>query len=94
MTVALIHRPTSFGPPQPGRTVSLTDAGFGEFHLNETTVADRPGAQLDCARRDTGRVWAVRQYLVVSGDASYCLGLGSALPADDRHHLDAVCQFW
>jgi hypothetical protein len=74
--------------------VSLAEAGFGEFQVTETAVAGRPGARLDCARRDAGRVWAVRQYLVVTDEASLCLGLGSAVPDEDAGLFDEMATRW
>ncbi|ADP84862.1 hypothetical protein [Pseudofrankia inefficax] len=73
---------------------SLTSAGFAEFELTETTVASRPGARIDCVRRDAGRVWAVREYLVHTGEAVLCLGLGSAAPDEDDALFDELAARW
>ncbi|OHV35691.1 MULTISPECIES: hypothetical protein [Pseudofrankia] len=62
---------------------SLTGAGFVDFRIEETAVARRSGARIDCARHDAGRVWAVREYLVITEEANMCLGLGSAAPDAD-----------
>ena len=62
---------------------SLAATGFAEFEITETEVGGRPGARLDCALRDAGRVWAVREYFLVQGGARFVLGLGSAVPDED-----------
>lgn len=73
---------------------SLAGAGFAEFEIVETTVAGRPGVRLDCARRDAGRVWSVREYLVRTDEASFCLGLGSAIPDEDGALFDELAARW
>jgi hypothetical protein len=69
---------------------SLTGAGFVDFEIAEVPVAGRSGARVDCARHDAGRVWAVREYLVPTDEAVFCLGLGSAIPEDDLALFDEL----
>jgi hypothetical protein len=68
----LIHRPTSIG--RPGRPLAgAKGAGVG--------------ARLDCAKHDTGRIWAVREYFAVTDGVGFCLGFGSAVPEEDEQLL-------
>jgi hypothetical protein len=62
---------------------SLEAAGFGDFEITEAEVAGQPGARLDCAKRDAGRTWAVREYFASHDDAHFVLGCGSAVPDED-----------
>lgn len=80
------------GPHRPGWTAtdvaesarnSLESLGFGEFQLADAEIAGRPGARLDCTRHDAGRIWAVREYFVISGTARFALGCGSSVPDED-----------
>jgi len=63
---------------------SLAAGGFGEFDVTEVEWGGRAGVRLDCAKRDAGRVWAVREYLVVIDGIGFCLGCGSAAPEEDE----------
>lgn len=63
--------------------ISLEHSGFTDFVIGETEVAGRPGALLECARHDAGRVWAVREYFVRYDDVGFCLGCGTAVPDED-----------
>jgi hypothetical protein len=71
---------------------ALTNAGFGDFQLTETRVAGRPGARLNCAKYDAGRVWAVREYFVAEGDLRLVLGCGSAVPEEDEVMFEAMAE--
>jgi hypothetical protein len=71
---------------------SLESAGFADFRITETRVADRPGVRLDCAKHDAGRVWAVREYFVGHGDVHFCLGCGSSVPEEDEPLFDAMAE--
>ncbi len=80
------------GMPRPGVTplevaehvqVSLEANGFGDFQITEAEIAGRSGARLDCAKHDAGRVWAVREYIVVQGADRFVLGCGSSMPEED-----------
>jgi hypothetical protein len=62
---------------------SLAASGFGEMAVAEAEWAGRAGVRLDCAKRDAGRVWAVREYFVVDDGIGFCLGCGSAVPEED-----------
>nr|WP_232303804.1 hypothetical protein [Pseudofrankia sp. DC12] len=75
-------------------SVSLEGAGFGEFEVTAMPVGGRPGARLDCMRRDAGRVWTVREYMAVTEEASFCLGLGSAVPDEDARLFDEIADRW
>ncbi len=87
------HGVTVFrGPTRPGRTAaeiaelaqpSLERAGFVDFVVTDVEVAGRPGARLDCARHDAGRVWAVQEYFLNEAHASFCLGCGTSIPDED-----------
>lgn len=87
------HGVTVFrGPVRPGRTPaeiaelaqpSLERAGFAGFTIADAEVGGRPGARLDCARHDAGRVWAVQEYFVNDGDVTFCVGCGTAIPDED-----------
>lgn len=79
-------------PIRPGRGAAeiaeavqpaLEGAGFGDFQLTDLHIAGRPGVRLDCARHDAARIWAVRDYLVVQRDVSFCLGCGTSVPEED-----------
>lgn len=80
------------GPIRPGRgpaeiaelaQPSLEHAGFVDFVITEAEVGGRAGARLDCARHDAGRVWAVQEYFLVAGNASFCVGCGTSVPDED-----------
>ena len=87
------HGVTVFrGPVRPGRTAaeiaelarpSLEHAGFVDFVVTDAEIGGRPGARLDCARHDAGRVWAVQEYFVTDGRVSFCLGCGTSMPDED-----------
>jgi hypothetical protein len=87
------HGVTVFrGPVRPGRTPAeiaelaqpaLERAGFVDFAITDAEVGGRPGARLDCARHDAGRVWAVQEYFLSDGNVSFCVGCGSAVPEED-----------
>ena len=63
---------------------SLAASGFTEFAIADASWAgDHTGVRLDCAKRDAGRVWAVREYFLVIDGVGFCLGLGSAAPEED-----------
>jgi hypothetical protein len=62
---------------------ALEHSGFTDFAITETEVAGHPGALLECARHDAGRVWAVREYFVTRGDVGFCVGCGTAVPEED-----------
>ncbi|HEX6470851.1 MAG TPA: hypothetical protein VF069_17250 [Streptosporangiaceae bacterium] len=62
---------------------SLEGAGFGDFAISETSVGGRPGARIECAKHDAGRIWAVRQYVVVHEGVRFVLGCGTSVPEED-----------
>ena len=62
---------------------ALESGGFTDLSVSALEFAGRPGALLECARHDAGRVWAVREYFVTHGDAAFCLGCGTAVPDED-----------
>lgn len=89
------------GMPRPGLTAlkiaeqvqpTLEASGFGDFRIAEAEFAGRPGARLDCAQHDAGRVWAVRQYYVVHEDVRFVLGCGSAAPDEDDDLFTAIAD--
>jgi len=89
------------GMPRPGATPlqvaeqvqnSLEASGFGDFQITETEVAGQSGARLDCAKHDAGRVWAVRQYIVVHGADRFVLGCGSSMPEEDDALFTAMVE--
>jgi len=63
---------------------SLASVGFGELAIADAEWAGRAGVRLDCAKRDAGRVWAVREYFAVTDGVGFCLGCGSAAPEEDE----------
>ena len=63
---------------------SLAANGFADLAITETEWAGRPGVRLDCAKHDVGRVWSVTEYFAVNDGIGFCLGCGSAAPADDE----------
>lgn len=63
---------------------ALSASGFVELEITDTELGGRPGARLDCARRDAGRVWSVREYFAVTDGVSFCLGCGSAVLEEDE----------
>lgn len=88
-------------PIKPGRDVlelaelvqpSLTRSGFGDFEITPTTMAGGPAALLRCARHDAGRVWAVREYLSVRDDVSFCLGCGTSVPDEDDELFASMAE--
>lgn len=75
-----------------GARTSLEGHGFTDLRVTEAEVAGRPGARLECAKHDAGRVWAVREYFLVHGDAHFCLGCGSAAPEEDDALFRAMAE--
>jgi hypothetical protein len=80
------------GLPRPGLSAvqvaeraqgALERAGFGDFQITEVDVAGLAGARLDCAKHDTGRTWAVREFFAVRDDVHFVLGCGSSVPDED-----------
>ena len=63
---------------------ALAANGFGEFAIADAELGGRAGVRLDCAKRDAGRVWAVREYFAVTDGIGFCLGCGSAAPEEDE----------
>ncbi|MET8763717.1 hypothetical protein [Lentzea sp. NPDC004782] len=47
---------------------------------------------MDCAKHDAGRVWAVRQYIVVRGADRFALGCGSSVPEEDDALFTAMVE--
>jgi hypothetical protein len=89
------------GMPRPGRTAAevaeqvrtpLQAAGFGDFEITEARVAGRAGVRLDCAKGDAGRVWAVREYIVVDDAVRFTLGCGTFVPEDDDPLFTAMAE--
>jgi hypothetical protein len=63
---------------------ALTATGFGELEIVGAEWAGASGQRLDGVKRDAGRVWAVREYFLVTADGiGFCLGFGSAVPEED-----------
>lgn len=62
----------------------LARARFGDFRLTAAQVAGRPGARLDCAQHDAGRLYALRQYYVVDDGVGFYLSCGSSAPDEDN----------
>ena len=88
-------------PIRPGRSATdvaetvqetLRAAGFEDFQVSDAEVAGRSGARLDCLRRDAGRVWAVREYFVVTEGVSFCVGCGTAVPEEDDHLFAEIAE--
>ncbi|SNS09183.1 hypothetical protein SAMN05216276_100416 [Streptosporangium subroseum] len=71
---------------------SLRAAGFDDFRITDAQVSGRTGARLDCAKYDTGRVWAVRHYFVVHDDVRFTLGCGSFIPEEDDPLFAAMAE--
>jgi hypothetical protein len=96
------HSATVFrGMPRPGRMVMevaeqvqavLEGEGYRDFLLAEAQVGGLPGARLDCAKYDAGRVWAVREYFLVHGDIRFVLACGSAVPEEDDELFEAMAD--
>lgn len=89
------------GMPQSGQTAAqiaertqgpLEATGFGEFQITEAQVAGRPGARLDCAKHDAGRIWALREYFVIRDDIRFVLGCGSSVPEEDDSLFTAMAE--
>lgn len=90
-------------PVQPGREVmevaeqvqpALARSGFTDFEITAATMAGGPAALLRCARHDAGRVWAVREYLHVRENVTFCLGCGTSVPdEDDEMFADMAERF-
>ena len=72
--------------------VVLEAAGFGDFQITGTRVAGQAGARLDCARHDSGRTWAVREYFVIRGDVRFVLGCGSFAAKEDDSLFTAMAE--
>jgi hypothetical protein len=88
-------------PDMPGRDARqvaevtcqcLEATGYGNFGLQDTMLGDMPAARLDCDKRDAGRIWAVREYIVVLGAVYLNFGMGTATPEDDRALIDAMAE--
>jgi hypothetical protein len=47
---------------------------------------------LNCARRDAGLVWYVREYFVVQGDVRFVVGCGSSAPDEDEELFATVAE--
>jgi hypothetical protein len=63
---------------------ALTVTGFGELEIVDAEWAGASGQRLDGVKRDAGRVWAVREYFLVTDEGiGFCLGFGSAVPEED-----------
>lgn len=90
------------GLPGPGRDAthmieraetSLAANGFGAWRsATPSWAAGRPGKRPDCEKRDTGRVWAVRNYFVVDNGIGFCLGCGSSMPEEDETLFAAMAR--
>jgi hypothetical protein len=63
---------------------ALAAGGFVELEIADTELGGQAGARLDCAKRDAGRVWSVREYFAVTDGVSFCLGCGSAVLHEDE----------
>ena len=76
-------------PTQARRTPEAK--GFEHFSLEDVTIDGRPAIRMDyhTNRFDFGP-WFVREYLLVEGDISYVLGLGSSRPTVDRATYDEM----
>jgi hypothetical protein len=70
----------------------LEVSGFGNFSLQDTMLGDMPAARLDCDRRDAGRIWAVRQYIVALEAVHLNFSSGTSTPEDDGALLDAMAE--
>ena len=88
-------------PVRPGRDAAevaeavqstLEAAGYLDFRITAATVAGGPGARLDCARHDAGRVYAVREFFAVAGGASFCVGCGSTVPEQDDSLVVTIAE--
>jgi hypothetical protein len=66
---------------------ALAASGFVDFEIAEAEWGAGVGARLDCAKHDTGRIWAVREYFAVTDGVGFCLGFGSAVPEEDEQLL-------
>lgn len=71
---------------------SLAASLFTDFAIRQVPFAGRPGARLDCARHDAGRVWAVTQFLAVEGTSAFCLALGTIQKQEDETLFVAVAD--
>jgi hypothetical protein len=93
-TVIVFRHPTAHSPAEVAERArtTLEARGFADFEVTDTEVAGRPGARLDCAKQDAGRVWAVREYFVSHGDVVFCLGCGSAVPDEDHEMFTAMAE--
>jgi hypothetical protein len=89
------------GWPMPGRNavqaaerlqVTLEAAGFGRFQITRTQLAGLPAARLDCALHDAGRIWAVREYVVIRDGIRFVLGCGSSVPEEDDSLFTAMAE--
>lgn len=72
---------------------ALTAGGFGDMTIADAEWAGRDGGvRLDCAKRDAGRVWAVREYFLVIDGVGFCLGFGSAAPEEDEPLVTEIAR--
>jgi hypothetical protein len=69
---------------------ALERAGFGNFQLVDAELAGCPATQLDFERTAPGGFLACRQYRVVVGDITLCLGLSTPDPERDFAPFDAI----
>lgn len=72
--------------------VRLEAAGYADFHVAQAQVAGRSGARLDCAKRDAGRISALREYFVVHEDVRFVLGCQTFMPEEDDEMFAAVAE--
>jgi hypothetical protein len=89
------------GMPRPGpsaleaaeRTQAVLEAaGYADFRVAQARVAGRAGARLDCAKHDTGRTSALREYFVVHDDVRFVLGCHSFVPDEDDALFAAMAE--
>ncbi len=71
---------------------ALEATGFGESAISDAEWGGRAGVRLDCAKRDAGRVWAVREYFAVSDGVGFCLGCGSAAPEEAEPMFEEMAR--
>ena len=71
---------------------SLAANGFAAFEIGDAEVGGRAAKQLDCEKRDAGRVWAVREFFVVDDGVSFCLGCGTSVPDEDEPLFASMAQ--
>lgn len=71
---------------------SLEATRYGNFSLQDAILGDMPAARLDFDRRDAGRIWAVRQYIVALDAVYFNFGTGTSTPEDDSALFDAMAE--